>query len=192
MASIVQICNLALASIGSAEYITSLSDPTSKATICNLLYEDTAKEVMMAGTWASTVRRANLGLLTTTPEYGYSYEFQLPENPECLKVLDINDLEVGSVDYAIEGSKLLIDQSSVKIRYIAYIEDSGSYDEYLKEAIVAKLASKLAVPVTGDKRLSEAKLIEYTKILEMNLAKNNQQGSIQTVASNDLINVRSK
>lgn len=189
MASKVGICNLALTKLG-ADPIASLSSGTREASMCNILYNDLAKEVMIEGAWTSTITRATLNKISTAPEWGYDSRFQLPTNPKSLKVLSINDLAPGDYDYRIEGDKLLINTSAVKIEYIGYITDTESYDEFLKQAIVSKLASELAYAVTGDKQLAQMLWEKYKAEVSENLAKDGQQGAGIRVFSPDLINVR--
>ena len=101
MASKVKICNLALSRIG-ASRITSLTDGTVESTLCNVLYDDMAEEVMSEGSWSSTIARSALNVTTNTPAFGFSYEFQLPTVPRTLKILNINEDTVGDYDFRIE------------------------------------------------------------------------------------------
>lgn len=189
MASKVQICNMALARLG-GETITSLTDNTREAKLCNLFYDEVARRVMKAGSWTSTITRVALVQTANTPAFEYSYEYQLPVDPECLKVLAINETESGSVPHRIEKDKLLIDDSTVKIRYIAYLEDVADYDVYLQECVEVLLAYYLCLPLTGDKALAKLLKEEYMMCVAENLALNTQQGSKDYIQSNYLIEDR--
>lgn len=189
MASKVQICNLALIRVG-ASRITSLSDNTETAKLCNTLYDDTAEEVMSRGEWTSVITRATLNQTTNTPAYGFAFEFQLPTNPRQLKILDINEITTGDVAFRIEGDKLLSDESTMKIRYMGFLDDTGSYDTYLKRSITLKLSSLLALPLTGSVQLANNLNIEYERSITSGLAMNGQQGSNEMTTSPDLHQVR--
>lgn len=189
MTSQVQICNLALSRLG-ANTITSLSDNTTEAKLCNTFFDDLADFVMVEGSWSATIRRASLARTTTTPAFEYTYSFQLPVDPFCLKVLNINEDIPGSVPYRIEDDKLLTDESTIKIRYIARLTDTEDWGPFLTRAFVARLAAELAYPLTGDEGKSRAEMERYLLLLKDGIALDNQQGSKETIWSRDLIDVR--
>jgi len=189
MASKVQICNLALSRLG-ASTITALTDNTAEAKLCNTFFSDIADEVMITGSWSSTITRASLALTTNTPTFEYTNEFQIPVDPKCLKVLNINENAAGDNDYRIEGDKLLTDLGSVKIRYIARLTDSEDWDIMLQRAFISRLASELAYPLTGDQRKAETEFERYRFYLSEGLAIDGQQGSKERVISDDLLEIR--
>lgn len=180
---------MAISRLG-ASTITSLTDNTTEAKLCNTLFNDLADRVMIQGSWSSTIKRASLARTTNTPVFEYTYEYQLPVDPKCLRVLNINETVPGDTDYRIEGDKLLTDATAVKIRYIAQLTDTEDYDIMLTEAIEILLASYLAHPVAGDKTLAETLRREYFGILANNLAVDGQQGSKAVVSSTDLTEIR--
>ena len=189
MASKPQICNMALSRLG-ASTITSLTDATTEAKLCNTLFDDLADRVMIQGSWATTIKREELARTVETPEFGFTYAFQLPTSPKCLKVLNVNTSVPGDIEYKIEGDKLLTDESSIKIRYIGRLEDTEDYGTLLTEAVEILLASYLAMSITGDSRLAARLREEYQAIISLNLAIDGQQGSKGDVVANDLTVVR--
>lgn len=186
MASKIQICNMALSRLG-ASTITSLTDGTPEARLCNTLFNDLADRVMIQGSWSTTIKRAELASTGNTPEFDFSYEYQLPVDPLCLKVLHVNEVNPGSVDFRIEGDKLLCDESTIKIKYIGQLTDTSEYGPLLTECIEILLASYLALPLTGDKTLAQALKKEYADMLSHHLAIDGQQGSKDMVVSDTLI-----
>lgn len=189
MSSKVQLCNMALSRLG-ANTITSLTDGTSEAKLCNTFFNDISEEVISEGSWSSTIRRASLAKTTNTPVYDYTSEFQLPVDPKALKILNVNESSPNDIDYVIEDDKLLTDESTIKIRYVAFITDTEDWDVYLKRAFVARLCSELAYALTGDEGKSQSEFERYRLFLNEGLALNNQQGSKQVYVSNDLIDIR--
>ena len=131
MSSKVQICNYALSRLGAAR-ITSLTDNTSEARLCNTLLDDAIQEVLTEGDWRFASRRTSLNQTTNTPEFGYSFEFQLPTDPKALIVREINETDAGDYAYSIEGDKLLSDLSTMDIRYTAYVTDTGSFPPHFR------------------------------------------------------------
>jgi hypothetical protein len=195
MASKVQIANEALVKIGAAT-ITALTDNTESAIKSNLLFDSIADEVMTIGAWSSTITRAALAKLATNPAWGFDSQFQLPTDPFCLRVLEINQSIVNpnrsprttgeELGYAIEGDRLLIDADSVSIRYIGRITDTEAYDPMLKRAIVHRLAAELAYTITGNASLAERLMQLYQGMVAEGLAVDGQQGSNEITVTNEL------
>lgn len=180
---------MALSRLG-ANTITSLTDNTTEAKLCNTLFDDLADRVMIQGSWTSTITRTALAQTANTPTFGFAQEFQLPVDPKCLKVLEIDEAVLGDNEYKIEGDKLLTDLDSIKIKYIAQLTDTEDWDPMLTEAVEVLLASYLALPIAGDKELAERLRREYFDLVTHNLAVDGQQGSVDVIVSNDLIEVR--
>ena len=189
MASQVQICNLALSRLG-ANTITSLTDGTTEAKLCNTLFSDLADEVMVEGSWSTTIARASLSRTTNTPTFEYAYEHQLPVDPKCLKVLNIEESQPGSINYRIEGDKLLSDEATIKIRYVSRLADTEDWGTLLTRAFVSRLASELAYALTGDNSKADIEFKRYKVFLGEGLAIDGQQGSKAFVTASDLIDVR--
>ncbi len=208
MSSVVKICNLALSRIGAAR-ITSLLDGTETANLCNTLFDECAEDTMIEGPWVSTIRRQELAILDETPVSGYTYAYQLPVDPFCLKVLAVNELntsitpasvttrlllsgapteelEFAEVGYKVEGRKLLTNEASVAIRYIAKLTDSEDYDDNLKRAIVSRMVAELVYPLTGDRTVSDRAWTKHEKTLERALELNSQIGYINNTGSTAL------
>lgn len=182
MASKVQICNLALLRINGAS-ITSLTDNTNEAKLCNRLYDDIAEEVMTRGPWSSTIRRSSLARTSNTPTYEFSYEFQLPTNPRCLRVIEINDNDPAYYSFRIEDDKLLANITSISIRYIGFVSDTQSYDTMLKRAIVSRLAAELTYPLTGNVALADRMHAQYERELMEGLGLDGSQHSKTKLSS---------
>lgn len=180
---------MALIKLG-ASTITSLTDGTDTANKCNTLFDDVSDYVMADGAWTACTTRAALAQLTSTPAFEYSYEYNLPTNPYCLKVLAVNDIVTGDIGYNIEGRKLLSDSTGVKIKYLARIKDTESWGPHLTNAIVHRLAAELAYPLTGSLQTAEAMFGLYQQALNEGLAADGQQGSNEYTVSDDLDKVR--
>lgn len=188
MSSAVEICNLALMQLGETR-ISSLDDNTEIATLCKTAYDTVADEVMMQG-WACNTFRTSLAQLDETPSYEFSYVYQLPTDPKCLKVVSINEIKPGLYDFRIENGKLLIDLSTVKIKYFGRLTEPEQYDPTLKQAIIDRLISILAYTVTGDKQLAQEAFKRYLMSLNDNQSHNGQQGATDVLNSDSLVDVR--
>ena len=180
------ICNMALIDF-KANLVTDIDNPTTnEERICNTIFDQAVKETMIEGSWTSCVRREELVLTANTPVYGSDYEFQLPTDYPCLKVLDIY---CGDRPYSIEGDKLYSDSNTAKIRYIYYNTNIASWDTLLVRSIVAKLKSLLAGPLTADLSRMQYADTKFAALTVEGLAVNSQ-GSHEMSNDGTLIDVR--
>ena len=86
MATEVSICSNALRRLGD-DPITSLTDDSERARLCNAFYEDARDACLRSHPWNFAITRASLTQLSDSPVYGYDYQFALPTDPYCLRVL---------------------------------------------------------------------------------------------------------
>lgn len=174
MASDVDICNSALNMIG-ASNIISLTEDSKAGRICNQRFPFVRDSVMRSHPWNCLIRRAGLAQLSDTPTYEYAYQYQLPADPYCLRVLDVeNEVDQG-VTYVIEGRTLLTDEGSINIRYVARITDANEYDAMLTETISARMAHEISYTLANSTthteqlwnlymmKLSEARFADATE-----------------------------
>lgn len=151
MATEVSICSNALRKLGD-DPITSLSDDTERARLCNAFYASTRDSVLRAHPWNFAITRATLNKLTSTPAFDYASEFSLPTSPYCLRVLK---MEYDDLEFKVEGRKLLCNEESAKILYIGRITDTAQYDPMFTEVLTARLAAELAYSITGSNTLTK-------------------------------------
>lgn len=189
MSSKVEICNLALSRLAAAR-IDSFDDNTIEAKECKAIYELVAKHVQSLGPWACNKFRVTLAQSTTTPDFGFAYQYQLPTNPLCLRVLKINEDKVGSITHQIENGVLLTDESVMSILYVGLVTDSQQYDVYLEQAIVANLIAQMAYKFTASldaadraEKLAEMKTNELLNLSSL-------QGSNDYLPSDTFTDIR--
>ena len=155
------LCNQALYELG-ADSITDIdSDTSDNAVICRSFYEGVRDELLRDYTWNFSITRAELSVLTTTPEYGWDYEYTLPSAPYCLRILEIED----NVPFSVEGRKLLTDQDEVKIKYIARVTNAANLDVLFQRAYVLLLASRMCVAITRSNTLKDSILKEFEQAI---------------------------
>lgn len=151
------LANHALGLIGEA-LISAITDQSSKEARTCLKFAAAARvETLRMGRWNCATDRATLVELSTAPVGGYSHQFQLPTN--FIRLMDVNGEAVKETDeyFEIEGRKFLTDSESVWIRYI-YDAPIGALDPLLQATIAARLASKIAIPLSA--RIEQASAME--------------------------------
>ena len=97
MATEVDICNIALTNLGEPK-VVSLTENSERARLCNLRYPDVRDAVLRSHPWNCAMKRAQLTRTTSTPAFGYLYEYSLPA--DLLRVIGTHD---SLVYYLIEG-----------------------------------------------------------------------------------------
>ena len=155
MASVIQICNSALNQLG-ASSITALTENSKNARLCNERYETIRDAVFRSHPWNCLVKRIQLAQDTDTPAWGFTYQYTLPS--DCLRVLQIKDY---NLDYKIEGRKLLINEDTVFLIYLAQITDVNELDVLLRETISAGLASDISYAITSNLQVTKLMTEKY-------------------------------
>ncbi len=200
MTSTVDIANYALNMIG-ASNISSFDENSKAGRLVNQRYAGARDAVFRSHPWNCLIRRAALAQETQAPAFGYTYQYALPTEPYCLRVLEFSN---GSLSYpqdnmfsnrggpvfVIEGRKLLTDEGSAQIKYVARVTDPQEYDASLVEALSARLATEIAYAVTGsttvvqlvtaiyDEKMREARFVDAT------------EGAPQRIEASDFIESR--
>ena len=149
MASVVDICNSALNQIG-ASNIIALTEDSKAARLCNQRYDFVRDATFRAHPWNSLTTRVALAPDTATPVFEFTQQFTLPTDPFCLRVLGLSD---ANILYRVEGRKLLCNESTIQMIYIARVTDVNEYDTLLIETLAAALAADLAYPLVGSSAL---------------------------------------
>ena len=171
MPSVVDICNNALIDLG-ASAINSLTEDSKAARLCNQRFDSIRDTVFRFHPWNCLVNRASLAADTVTPAFQYSYQYTLPTDPYCLRVLG---LETADFLFKVEGRKILTNETTVNIIYVGRVLDTNEYDYGLIETLSAALAASLAYPLIGsvslaqqmkanyDQKLVEARFVDATE-----------------------------
>ena len=191
MASTVDMCNSALNLLG-ASTISSLTEDTKNARLCNQRFEPIRDRVFRSHNWNCLIKRIQLAQDSTGPVVEYTYGYTLPT--DCLRVLKIHNGSTDSIksalDYKIEGRKVVTDETTIYLVYIALITDPNEFDSYLREAISHQLAADICYAITNnstlannymkraDERLREARFIDAT------------ENALDTVEANEFTDAR--
>lgn len=165
-----------------------IDEPNDRAVACKQFYQPTVDAVLRAFPWNCATLRVELVRLVAVPVYGFSYQFTLPVDPFCLRVLEIEDQDIDSI-WKIEGRKLLTDEDSVKIKYIGRI-DPGDFDSLLIQTISARLASYLCHAITGKANMFDSMMKLYQFCLDDAKGVDSQEGTAESIENDILLTVR--
>jgi hypothetical protein len=179
MASEVSICNRALAMLG-ANTITSLTDGSTEANVCNAVYADARDTILRAYPWSCAIQRATLAQLTTAPVWGFDKAYSLPNDPYCIAVLDMKEL----TSYRVEGRTLVCNTDTATIKFVARITDAGQFDPSFVFALATRIAAEISYALTQNRSLSnDMWAMSSTAIMDASIYDGSEVGSEDIIAN---------
>ena len=165
---------------------------TAISRLCNSFYADARDACLRCHPWNFAITRASLAQLSATPVYGFDYQFALPTDPFCLRVLamEFEDYVFKVENLSTQGRVLLTDQETAKIIYIARVTDTTLFDSLFVDTLVAKLAADLAYPVTNSLKVQE----QMYRLFQLKLSEarsiDGQEGFIDDLVSDTFTDFR--
>ena len=145
------ICNMSLARLGSKR-INDFGDTTEdsvQAIHCRTHYEQTRDALLRSHWWRFATARATLSQDATDPTGDeWDNQFILPDDFLAMKSIYENRFSDENYrSYALEGQRLLTNESTMEIRYIKKVTDVTKFDPLFVEVLVLQLALKLVAPL---------------------------------------------
>jgi|TARA_R100001510_G_scaffold27454_1_gene24171 hypothetical protein len=197
MPSVVEICNEAMDLLGAAT-ITSLDENSKEARLCNRRFSTVRDAVLRSHPWNCAITRATLSQDGTPPSFGFAHQYTLPTSPFCLRVLSFFSSNVDSeispydsqVMFKIEGRKILTDEATCKIIYLARITDTTQFDSLLSNAIAFRLASETAYAITGSNSIAQSLFGLYEQRLREARSMDAVEGKPDRIISEEFTNIR--
>lgn len=163
MASVVQLCNMALSHLGNEAQVASISPPDGsvEAGYCATFYDQARTEMLEPGTWRFSLARATLAEISN-PSDVWAFAYALPA--DCLRpvrvlrpgegfavfnqfntALEVNDRS--SADFDVEGQVVFSNEPFATMIYVRDITDSGKFTPSFTSALSYLLASYLSGPL---------------------------------------------
>lgn len=100
----------------------------------------------------------------TLPAFGWTYAYVLPT--DFIRALEINDTDDDTDGaWMIEGRKLLTNNDTINLVYVKRNNNPAQWDALFQEAVVLKLASKLATTLRGSSAQVPDLLAEYDRMI---------------------------
>jgi len=168
MASSVEICNMALGELGVSE-IQMVGEDSPQGKKCELYYERVVREVLRSHEWSFATVNLSLARHAEEPPTDWVYRFDFP--PDCERVISVYVDGSSRSDVPIEyelqllddksGVTMLADTPDLCLRYVTSDIPSAMYDSMFLDAVVWRLAEKLAVPLTRKAELRSNALQMY-------------------------------
>jgi hypothetical protein len=137
---------MSLDKIGAARINDLDTDQSPQAIKCRTHYVQTRDALIRSHYWRFASTRAALSQDTVDPDFEYDSQFILPTDFMRLKnVYGGNGFGNANLrtTYAIEGDRILTNETAINLRYIKRVTDPTKFDELFTEVFILKLALKL-------------------------------------------------
>lgn len=158
-----EICNMALAHIGSYGTINDIDSPETDAeVVCARWYDVTRAALLRRAIPNFAMARRVVAKKTTTPPFGYAYSYEYPS--DCLRILGFGDIDAKSKRYNIELSngehdlEIQIDDlypGGLPLRFIIDIKNINLFTPDFKILLSWVLASNIALPITQKRHVAQ-------------------------------------
>ena len=164
MASVVQICNMALSHIGSEARVSSISPPDGsvEAGYCSAFYDMARTELLEPGIWRFALARASLAQNASNASSTWLYAYALP--PTCMAPRRVLRAGAGltvftqdnalydpsdddSAGFTVEGDVLYTNEPDAVLVYVRDVTDTTKFTPSFTSALSYLLASYLAGPI---------------------------------------------
>lgn len=192
MASEVSISNRAIARVG-GNLITSLDDASVEASVCKANFADIRDTVLEEHQWSFAIKRY---LLPSSPKDNspsqYSNYFLVPS--DVLNVIraggEPDDRNSNATNWRREGEFIVADETQLYVKAIVRITDPLKFSPMFSQALMLRLASEIAIPISKNSNLQKSLLGEYGQSVAAAATKDGQQGSSERIRSDRYIKVR--
>ena len=196
-----EICNQALLWVGGSS-IASLSDTTKEGVACNLVYAPLRDAVLEDKDWSFAIERAEITAEVATPVFGFDKKFAKPSGfLRAVQVSNASESATASnatglgryseIEWAVEGDFIVaLGVETIHLRYIKQITDPTKFSPSFDQALAARIAMDLAIPIAGSRALQRDMAAMYGEKLGLAAVNDGRQGRSLKHRSNSLRRVR--
>ena len=164
----IKVCSRASLLMGGSP-ITSFTDGTAEADVCDAMYEDIARAALTNSRWRFATNQAVLNRLATAPTSRWDSAYQLPSGTLTVNAVTVNDYPIGFDTY---GDNVYCNATATDEVVADYIfrATEAQWPSYFTVAVEYSMAAVLAVSVARDASL--AQMLEQKASLTMMQARN--------------------
>lgn len=170
MASMIDICNMALSHLGEGETIADLEEGSVNADRCGVYYPTALEEMLERHDWSFATVRATLALLSDDTGTAWTYCYAVPASyvraiavihPEAKD----NDDQAFEVETIANGDKVIYTNvEDAVLRYVKRVTDTAKFSPLFRVALSRRLAGYLAGPIikgTDGMRVGQAQMQQF-------------------------------
>lgn len=142
VATVTQLCNLALSRIGARRLSAYESDTSVEGTSCRLHYELARDSLLRRHQWDFAKDAKTLTKLPATVSPKYPASWQLPA--DCVRIIGASVGGKNITDFARQGRILLTDAyESIDLEFVSNAVPLSQWDSLFSEALALCLAKKI-------------------------------------------------
>lgn len=147
-ATAVEICARALVLLGAAP-ISSFTDGTTEATVCNTLYPGVRDSLLSGHPWNFATGQISLPALVAVPVADYEYAYQLPA--DYLRAISVGNGPRGAgVDYRIAERKIHCNQPPPCVLSYIFRPDESTFPAWFTQALAVLVAANICQAITDN------------------------------------------
>lgn len=176
--STVQIVNKALVLCG-AKTISSLTEDTNNARVCNSIYELALRDILGECPWTFALSRATLSttVASTTIPWYYTDESYVYTKPTVALLVMAADQDTVMRE---EGNYLITSDNGLDIKFTYYQNDASVFPPKFIDAFIDRLCVDICYTIINSSKKAMDFIEKYTKIsLPKAMSANGQTGTQQ-------------
>lgn len=176
MASVIDVCNLALAHLGETPNLSSIDPPEGSAHAETLarFYPIARDAVLERKNWSFALKRVTLAEVTNDSD-AWAYKYALPADIiRSLAVLvdGVSDENGDSEAFDLEGAFIYTNAPEAVLRYVYRQTDLTKWTPHAVTALSWLLAAYVAGPVCEDKQVKQWAMTMYENELAIGAQSN--------------------
>jgi hypothetical protein len=185
----VGICNLALGWLGEKR-ITSIDDESTAARLCKDMWTHALDNMIASREW--TFARQRFGPIAASvdvPAFYYTKKFQIPST--VLRVLRVEDAYAQALEeWQREGDFIVCFDTTIYMVALVRVADVSSLPAPFAQALAARIAADLAIPVTQNSDLWAKRVQLAAAELQNAATLDGMQGRTVRITQTNLSRVR--
>ena len=196
----VVICNQALSWLA-ATRIIELGEDTPEGRLCNENYDPLREAVLEEHEWSFAIRRTVIGAPLDDDEdtrdaYDGMNRFLLADEEGVVRVLQVsgnsqfNDAD--NTEWYMEQNHIITPLERIYVRYIFSLIDTTKFSSAFVQALAARIALDLALPITESTERATAMFQLYTQKLQIAQNLDGSQGRTRRIRSTWMKHSRSR
>jgi hypothetical protein len=193
LASETEVVNLSLAKLGHPQ-IGDLDDPSAEASLIRAIWATCRDATLRSHPWNFAIARITLEPEVEGPVWGYDFRYRLPDDPWCLRVLEVQDEGRGRIldaEWNVEGRWIVTNLGSkLNIRFVFRETVVENWDPLFIEAVSDRLASDLAEAIIKSAEAQERFFRRYEKRIAEARSMDGMEGTPPVIEDLELIAVR--
>lgn len=143
--------------------VQSLEEDSTEAEAASVFYATARNHVLADIKPPQATARSAALTEVNPPEFGFDHAYALPQ--DAIVVLGVDPTESSTQEWVVEGVALLTNATSVRVRYVADVDDA-LLDGTFAKALAAYLAHEVAYVLTEN----AGKILQMSRLYEMRMA----------------------